>query len=219
MGTRTARFAAAAAVLALAATSAVGCSQTKEATTEATSSATGMGSSAASAASSSVSSATSSATGTTTLYYPEQQGAMFSIEAPADWTVGKIEQVGDFGSVESESGSVLQFRAQNFDTDAQATQEIDAIAESTTEFLKDNYTDISLEDPKEVTVNGRPGMQLAGTGKDKDGNAVQFLSAMIMLGPMSIAEIWAAVFPEGNNDLDAATAVLNSFKPADTPAP
>ena len=53
-----------------------------------------------------------------------------------------------------------------------------------------------------------------GTGKDKDGNQVKFLSAIITLAPKSIAEIWAAVFPEGNNDLDTATAVLDSFKVA-----
>ena len=68
--------------------------------------------------------------------------------------------------------------------------------------------------PKNVTVDGQPGAQLAGTGKDKDGNQVKFLSAIITLAPKSIAEIWAAVFPEGNNDLDAASAVLDSFKVA-----
>ena len=90
--------------------------------------------------------------------------------------------------------------------------EIDAIVDSTNEFLKDNYVDVQLDDPKDVTVDGQPGAQLAGIGKDKDGNEVKFLSAIIALGPTSIAEIWAAVFPEGSNDLDAATAVLDSFK-------
>lgn len=217
MSTRAGRAAVATAVIALAAASAVSCSQTKEATKEAASSATSIGSSAASAASSAVSGATDSATGMTTLYYPEQQGALFSIEAPASWKVGTIDQVGDFGSVESENGSILQFRAQTYDTDAQANQEIDAIADSTTAFLQDTYTDITLDDPKDVTINGRPGVQLAGNGKDKDGNAVKFLSAMIFLGPTSIAEIWAAVFQEGSNDLDVATQVLNSFKPLGTP--
>lgn len=141
---------------------------------------------------------------------------MFSIEAPADWKVGKIEQVGDFGSVESANGSVLQFRAQKFATDAQTRQEIDAIVDSTRGFLKDNYTDVQLDNPEEITVEGRPGMQLAGTGKDKAGNAVKFLSAMIMLGPNSLTEIWAAVFPEGNNDLATAKTILNSFKPSAT---
>ena len=56
-------------------------------------------------------------------------------------------------------------------------------------------------------------MELTGTGKDKAGNEVQFLSAIVALGPKSIAEIWAAVFPEGNNDLADAKSVLGSFKP------
>lgn len=152
---------------------------------------------------------------TKTLHYPDQDKSMFSIDAPSEWKVSEIEAVGDFGSLESQNGSVLQFRAQEFDTEEEAKKEIDSIFDSTADFLKENYTDVKLDEPKEVTVEGQPGAQLTGTGKDKDGNAVQFLSAMIALGPKSIAEIWAAVFPEGegNNDLAAAQAVLGSFKP------
>jgi len=152
---------------------------------------------------------------TKTLHYPTQDETMFSIDAPADWEVTEIESVGDFGSLESENGSVLQFRAQEFDSEDEAKQEVDSVVESTFEFLQENYTDINLEDPKEVTIEGQPGMQVTGTGKDKDGNAVQFLSAIVALGPKTVAEIWAAVFPEGegNNDLQAAQAVLQSFKP------
>ena len=203
--------------LALVATFAVSCSQTKEATEDVASSVTSAASSAADAASSAATSAASAASsavagGKATLYYPAQEGAIFTIEAPADWTVSKIDQVGDFGSLESKNGSVLEFRAENFDTDVDAKKEIDSIADSTNGFLKDNYTDIKLDDAKDVTVDGQPGAQLTGNGKDKSGNAVTFLSAIIVLGPKSLAEIWAAVFPEGNNDLDAAAAVLDSFK-------
>jgi len=200
--------------LAVTATFGVGCARTQEATKEAVSSATSAASSAAGAATSAATSAATAPAGTTTYYYPDQQSAMFSVVGPDDWTVGKIEQVGDFGSLESANGSVVQFRAQTFDTDEQTKKEIDSIADSTRDFLKDNYTDIQLDDPKEISIDGQPGLQLAGTGKDKDGNAVKFLSAMIFLGPQSLAEIWAAVFPEGNNDLEAATAVLESFKPS-----
>jgi len=150
---------------------------------------------------------------TKTLHYPTQDQTMFSIEAPADWEVTEIQEVGDFGSLESENGSVLQFRAQEFDTEDEAKQEVDSIVESTFEFLQENYTDINLEDPKEITIEGQPGMQVTGVGKDKEGNAVQFLSATIVLGPKKVAEVWAAVFPEGTDDLAAAQAVLGSFKP------
>ncbi len=155
---------------------------------------------------------------TKTLHYPTQDETMFTIEAPGDWEVTEIESVGDFGSLESENGSVLQFRAQEFDTEDEAKQEVDSIVESTFEFLQENYTDINLEDPKEITIEGQPGMQVTGAGKDKEGNAVQFLSATIVLGPKTVAEVWAAVFPEGNDDLEAAQSVLQSFKPARTAA-
>jgi hypothetical protein len=211
------RTTAAATGLAVVAMFAVSCSQTKEATKEVASSASSVASSATSAASSAASATTSSenfAAGTTTLYYPQQQGALFSIEAPSDWTVGKIDAVGDFGSLESPNGAVLQFRAQNYDTEDAASKEIESIVDSTMTYLQDNYTEINLDEPTKVTAGGQPGTELAGTGKDKDGNPVKFLSAIIVLSPTSLAEIWAAVFADGNNDLNAATAVLDSFKPA-----
>jgi hypothetical protein len=213
MTTTLTRTTAAAVGLAIAATLVTSCSQTKEATKDVASSASSAVSSATSAASATTSSENFAA-GTTTLYYPQQPGAMFSIEAPSNWTVGKIDQVGDFGSLESPNGAILQFRAQNYDTEDAASKEIESIVDSTMTFLQDNYTEINLDDPVDVTAGGQPGTELAGTGKDKDGNPVKFLSAIIVLGPQSLAEIWAAVLPEGNSDLESATAVLDSFKPA-----
>ena len=213
MTTKLTRTTAAAVGLAIAASLVTSCSQTKEATKDVASPASSAASSATSAASATTSSENFAA-GTTTLYYPQQPGAMFSIEAPSNWTVGKIDQVGDFGSLESPNGAVLQFRAQNYDTEDAASKEIESIVDSTMTFLQDTYTEINLDDPVEVTAGGQPGTELAGTGKDKDGNPVNFLSAIIVLGPQSLAEIWAAVVPEGNSDLEAATAVLDSFKPA-----
>ena len=213
MTTKLTRTTAAAVGLAIAASLVTSCSQTKEATKDVASPASSAASSATSAASATTSSENFAA-GTTTLYYPQQPGAMFSIEAPSNWTVGKIDQVGDFGSLESPNGAVLQFRAQNYDTEDAASKEIESIVDSTMTFLQDNYTEINLDDPVEVTAGGQPGTELAGTGKDKDGNPVKFLSAIIVLGPQSLAEIWAAVLPEGNSDLESATAVLDSFKPA-----
>ena len=214
------RITAAAGGLAIAATLVGGCSQTKETAKEAVSSASSV-SSAVSAAETAASSAVgeagaqaAAAGDVTTLYYPDESTAMFSVDAPADWVVTGIDQVGDFGTIESENGSVLEFRAQNYDTETEAEAEAGAIVESTFEFLKENYTDVKLDDPTDTVVQGRPAMELTGTGKDKDGNAVQFLSAVIALDPLSVAEIWAAVFPEGNDDLAAAKATLASFMPA-----
>lgn len=148
---------------------------------------------------------------TQTLHYPTQDASMFSIEAPANWEVSEIEKVGDFGSLESAEGSVLQFRAIECASEDEAKNEIDTIFNSTAEFLEENYTEIQLDEPNEINIEGQPGAQLTGTGKDKDGNPVQFLSAMIALGPKSVAEVWAAAYP---TDVPSAQAVLQSFKPA-----
>lgn len=152
--------------------------------------------------------------GSQTLHYPTQDESLFSIRAPADWKVSEIEEVGDFGTLESENGSILQFRALELENEGAAMKEIEDITDSTVEFLKKNYNDIELDDPKDITIEGRPGSQLAGAGKDKDGNDVKFLSAIIALGPKSVAEVWAAVFGDEKADLAAAQDVLNSFKPA-----
>ena len=213
MDARMIRITAAASGLAIAATLVSGCSQTKEAAKEAVSSSSSM-SSVASSAETAASSAVAAAGDVTTLYYPDEANAMFSVDAPANWVVTGIERVGDFGTIDSGSGSVLEFRAQNYDTEAEAQAEAGAIVDSTFEFLKTNYTDVKLDDPTDTVVSGKPAMELTGTGKDKDGNAIQFLSAVIALGPQSVAEIWAAVFPEGNDDLAAAKATLDSFKAA-----
>jgi hypothetical protein len=157
-----------------------------------------------------VASLTAAQAETKTLHYPTQDTTMFSIDAPADWEVTEISEVGEFGTLESGNGSVLQFRAVECQNEEEAKAEIDAIFDSTAEFLEENYTDIQLEDPKEINVEGQPGAQLTGTGKDKDGDSVQFLSAMIALGPTTVAEVWAAAYAD---DVPSAQAVLQSFKP------
>lgn len=149
--------------------------------------------------------------GTKTLHYPTQDQSMFSIQAPDDWEVTAIEEVGDFGTLESDNGSVLQFRAVECESEEEAKEEVDAIFEATAKFLEENYTDINLDEPQEINIAGRPGARLSGTGKDKDGNPVEFISAMIALGPTTVSEVWAAAYPE---DSRSALAVLESFTPS-----
>ncbi len=149
---------------------------------------------------------------TKTLHYPTQDESMFSIEAPSDWELTAIEEIGDFGTLESGNGSILQFRAIKLESEEEAKKEIDSIFDSTAEFLAKNYTDVQLDEPKEITVEGQPGAQLTGSGKDEDGDDVKFLSAMIALGPTTIAEIWAAVTHE--DDLTQTQKILESYKPS-----
>jgi hypothetical protein len=145
-----------------------------------------------------------------TLHYPTEDDSLFTIDAPGDWEVTGIEEVGEFGTLESENGSILQFRAIECEDEDETTAEIEAIAESTTEFLEENYTDIELGEVTELEIDGMPAFELGGDGKDADGDAVKFVSAIIILGPTTIAEVWGAAYEE---DFDAARAVLASFKP------
>lgn len=148
---------------------------------------------------------------TQTLHYPTEDESMFTIKAPGEWEVTGIDEVGDFGSLESENGSILQFRAVECENEKELEAEIEAITESTVEFLEENYTEIELGDVQELEIEGLPAFQLGGDGKDADGDDVKFVSAIIILGPTTIAEIWAAAYAA---DLRSAEATLSSFKPA-----
>jgi len=148
---------------------------------------------------------------TKTLHYPTQDASMFSIDAPADWKVSEIEEVGDFGSLESENGSILQFRAIECENEEDAKAEIDSISESTVKFLEENYTDIELGDVAESEMQGAAAFEVSGTAKDKEGDDVAILTCTVVLGKTTIGEVWAAVYPE---DIAAAKATLASFTPA-----
>jgi hypothetical protein len=215
MTKKIARVTVAAACLAVTATFAVGCSKTQEPAKDVASSATSAASSVPSKAAMPEGQAgggAASAAGTTTLYYPEQQGAVFSVVAPDDWKLTKADKVGDFVSLESVNGSILQFREREFHTDADGKKEVDEIVNSTLDFINDNYTDIKLSDPEDITIDGQPGFAFTGDAKDKDGNAVKLVSATLVLDTSRVVEVWAAVYGEGNNDGDTAGNVLDSLK-------
>jgi hypothetical protein len=146
-----------------------------------------------------------------TLHYPEQDKSMFTIATPDDWKVTEIEEVGDFGSLESENGSILQFRAIECENEEDAKAEIDSISESTVKFLEENYTDIELGDVAESEMQGAAAFEVSGTAKDKEGDDVAILTCTVVLGKTTIGEVWAAVYPE---DIAAAKATLASFTPA-----
>jgi hypothetical protein len=144
------------------------------------------------------------------LYYPTEDQSMFAIKVAAGWEVTGIDEVGEFGLLESENGSVLQFRAVDCETEEAAIAEIESIGDSTIELLEENYTDVQLGDVQELEIAGAPGFELSGTAKDKDGNEVAILSTTVILGKTTIAEVWAAVYPE---DLASAKETLASFTP------
>lgn len=104
---------------------------------------------------------------TQTLHYPTEDESMFTIKAPGDWEVTGIDEVGEFGSLESENGSILQFRAIECENEKEMEAEIEAISESLVEFLGENYTDIELGDVQELEIEGMPAFQLGGTGKTR----------------------------------------------------
>jgi hypothetical protein len=148
------------------------------------------------------------------LHYPTEDESMFTIKAPGDWEVTGIEEVGDFGSLESKNGSILQFRAVECENEKEAIAEIESISDSTVKMLEEHYTDVKLGDVQELEIDGIPAFELGGTAKDKDGNDVAILSTTVVLGKTTIAEIWAAVFPE---DVAGAKETLASFKPTASP--
>lgn len=62
-----------------------------------------------------------------TMRYPTEGPSIFTIVVPAGWTATDFEEVGETGSLESKSGSCLQFRAVECDDETAASGEVSSI--------------------------------------------------------------------------------------------
>ncbi len=212
------RAAVAAACLAVTATVAVGCSKTQEAAKDVASSATSAASSAPSTSVTPEGQADAgTAEGMTTVYYPEQQGAIFSVVAPNDWVVSKTSQVGDWAQLESPQGTFLQFRERDFHTDQNT--KADLIMKAATDFIDDKFTDVKLDLKDESDgvdgVDGHRAFTMVGSGKVEGGGEMVFAAATVILDTDRVVEIWYVIDPSGttfDNESDTAGKVLDSLK-------
>jgi hypothetical protein len=145
---------------------------------------------------------------TTTIYYPNQEEAVFTIEAPDDWHFEAGTEDNPYCTL-SKDDTVLYFRT------VEGTEEgIKEAIEETYEYVKETYPKAELPEPKETKIAGKEALAAAGGGKDKEGVATQFGFAWVFVSDDNIAELWFEV-PETDEKLGEAVAkILKSFKAA-----
>jgi hypothetical protein len=142
--------------------------------------------------------------------FPKTGDAMFTITVPESW------------EVESDDESVLEAQSPKenisltvWEIDSEVT--VAKLARDLKDILKDYATNVKLEDePKQIEIDGLPGILMVGTGDDEDdGHEVGFVALVLVKGDDA-----AIVFFEmdGNvtpGELKKFSAIIDSIKAAE----
>jgi hypothetical protein len=111
---------------------------------------------------------------------------------------------GDYFEVEGPNGLELSFRSI-------PGADIEKAVEAHIEYLKENFTDIKIEDMVETKVNGLEAILVPGSGKDEDGVVREFGAGWFQISDEKIGELWYNVAADDKKGAEAALAVLNSL--------
>jgi hypothetical protein len=153
------------------------------------------------------------ATDNTTIYYPEEKDAYFSITAPDDWELTPASEEGGFFDLNGPTGITLSFRALPAESSSMAETIIKGALAEADEFLAEYFTDIKVADAEEHTLNGLTGFRLIGSGKDKTtGEDSVFGLAYYALENGSVGEIWFSTVDGDSEGAEAADKIINTFK-------
>jgi len=144
----------------------------------------------------------------TTLFYPTQDEASFSLVVPGDWEIEQAEEEGGFVTLNGPSGAQLSFR-----TVAAQKDELDAAIEQTVGWVGENYDSVKIDKATDAEENGIKGFSAAGTGKTKDdGSPVVFVMEWLILDNGQLAEVWFCVDGNDKAGLAAAGRIMKSFR-------
>lgn len=143
----------------------------------------------------------------TQVYYPSQANAQFVVAIPSDWTLTPQGEDGaeDYFEVEGPNGLELSFRVV-------PGADIDSAVKAHIDYLKENFTDITMGDSKETQINGMNAIILPAHGKDEDDAAREFGAGWFELGAGAVGELWYNVDDTDAAGKTAAAAALNSLK-------
>lgn len=141
-----------------------------------------------------------------TLYYPEQQGADFSVVVPGDWELEQAEEEGGFFTVTGPTGAQLSFRT--IETEEGA---IDAAIEQSVEWVFANYSDVELDDPEDIVQNGMEGFNMTGTARS-EGRPVLLVMAWLALKRTHLAEVIVVVDAKDRAGLNAGERVIKTLR-------
>lgn len=149
----------------------------------------------------------------TTIYYPTQEKASFAIDCPKDWKLEPGENVGDYFEIEGPTGVTFSFRTLPSKTEKQGTEALRGAIDEAVAFLKEHYSDIKIEGPKDDKINGLEGFYLVGSGSNKEsGQTEVFAMGWYALKDGTIGEIWLVADPEDKEGFAAAEKILKTFR-------
>lgn len=147
-----------------------------------------------------------SSAGAETLAYPSADNPSFIIDHPANWTMEPGEDVGDYVTLTSPNGAVLQLR-----TIPGTEKAMDQAVQENVDYLGETFSNVEMGEPEEL--KGKlEGSIITGSGKDEDDQDVGFAIYFIGLPDGRIAEIWYAVVKGDQASHKAAIDILNSFR-------
>lgn len=146
-----------------------------------------------------------SAEGLTHVSYPNATDLAFSVDVPSDWEMTPQEEEDGYFEVAGPNDLELSFRVV-------PGADIDAAIKAHVDYLKENFTEIEVADPKKVTINGMEAVLLPGTGVDEDESKRELGAGWFKLKGGQIGELWYNVEDSDGEGKAAASAVLNSLK-------
>ena len=147
------------------------------------------------------------AAGLTTVHYPTQANAQFTVTVPSDWTLIPQGEEGaeDYFEVEGPNGLELSFRVVPGADIEQAVK--DHVA-----YLEENFSEIAMGESRETQINGMDAILLPAKGKDEDDVLRDFGAGWFKLADGAIGELWYNVDASDAAGTKAAIDVLNSLK-------
>ncbi|RBP42473.1 hypothetical protein DES53_106181 [Roseimicrobium gellanilyticum] len=143
---------------------------------------------------------------TTTIHYPDEENAVFTVTAPDDWEFEAGTEDDPYCTLTKED-TVLYFKT------VEGTEEaLTEAIEETYEYVKETYPKAELPKPEETKIDGKPALAAAGKGKDEDGTPTEFGFAWVFVGKGKIAEIWFESADTDKKIVEEAVKILKSFK-------
>jgi hypothetical protein len=149
---------------------------------------------------------TAVASADTTIHYPNEKEAVFTITAPDDWEFEAGTEDDPYCTL-TKGDTVLYFQTVEGTEDG-----ITAAIEGTYEYVQETYPKATLPKPEETKIDGKPALAASGNGKDEDGVATEFGFAWVFIDDKHIAELWFESSDTDKKIIAEAVKILKSFK-------
>ncbi|QIF00358.1 hypothetical protein [Roseimicrobium sp. ORNL1] len=149
---------------------------------------------------------TSVASADTTIHYPNEKEAVFTITSPDDWEFEPGTEDDPYCKL-TKGDTVLYFQTVEGTEDG-----ITAAIEGTYEYVKETYPKAKLPKPEETKIDGKPALAASGNGKDEDGVDTEFGFAWVFIDDKHIAELWFESSDTDKKIIAEAVKILKSFK-------